>query len=118
MTVLKGVNLTLSFLMELVAVAVFGVWGFQITENGLLRVILGLGAPLLMIVVWGLWMAPRSTRRLQDPAHLVVELVIFGLAVLALFSLNRADLALVMAAAAVINIGLTFPLHQRPSAAA
>jgi hypothetical protein len=114
-SLISGLNLTVSFLLELVALVVFGVWGSQVGEGTLMKVILGLGAPLLMIVFWGAWMAPRSPRRLQDPWHLVFEILIFGAAVLALLHINRPDLGLILAVVIILNIGLSFPLHQRPT---
>jgi hypothetical protein len=114
MAILKGINLTLSFLLELVALAIFGVWGFTIGDSTLVKILLGVGAPVLMIVVWGMFMAPRSARRLQDPWHLIFEIVIYGLAGLALLSLARTDLALVWGVVVILNILLSFLLKQRP----
>ena len=114
MAILKGINLTLSFLLELVALVIFGVWGFTIGETTLVKILLGVGAPALMIVFWGVLMAPKSTRRLRDPWHLLFEIVIFGAAGLALLSIGRNDLALVWGVVVVINIMLSFLLGQRP----
>ena len=36
-------------------------------------------APLLVVVVWGAWVAPKAGRRLADPGRLMVEVVLFGL---------------------------------------
>ncbi len=54
--------------------------------------------------------------RLRDLWYLLMEIVIFGLAVLALLRLDRPDLTLILALMVIINIGLTFPLKQRPQA--
>jgi hypothetical protein len=114
MAILKGINLTLSFLLELVALAIFGVWGFTIGNSTPIKILLGIGAPALMIVFWGVFMAPRSARRLQDPWHLLFEIVIYGLAGLALLNLARTDLAIVWGVVVILNILLSFLLKQRP----
>lgn len=115
MSVLKGLNLTLSFLLELVALVIFGAWGFTIGESTLIKILLGIGTPLLMIVFWGVYMAPKSARRLQDPWHLLFEIVIFGATGLALLSIERTDLAIVWGIVVVVNLLLSFPLKQRPN---
>jgi hypothetical protein len=111
---LKTLNLTVTFLLELVALVVFTAWGFQIAQDWPLKIVLGLGAPALMIVFWARFMAPRSPGRLQDPWHLLFEIVIFGLAVLALLSIGRSDFAVILAIVIILSIGLSFPLKQRP----
>jgi uncharacterized protein YhhL (DUF1145 family) len=45
------------------------------------------------------------------------EIVIFGAAGLALFSIGRSDLAIVWGVVVVLNIVLSFPLGQRPQIA-
>jgi hypothetical protein len=35
---------------------------------------------VLAALVWGRWVAPRATRRLEDPARLGVEVVLFAVA--------------------------------------
>lgn len=114
MALLKGLNLTLSFLLELAALAIFGAWGFTIGETTLIKILLGIGAPALMIAFWSVYMAPKSARRLHDPWHLLFEIVIFGAAGLALLSIGRSDLAIVWGVIVIVNILLSFPLKQRP----
>jgi Protein of unknown function (DUF2568) len=41
------------------------------------RVILAIGLPAMLIVIWAVVMAPTARRRLPDPARLVAELVLF-----------------------------------------
>lgn len=115
MSILKGLNLTVAFLAELVALAIFAAWGFTIGETTLVKLLLGIGAPALMIVFWAVYMAPRSARRLQDPWHLLFEIVIYGAALLALLSLGRTDLALVWGVVIAIHTLLSFLLGQRPN---
>ncbi|UDY34521.1 YrdB family protein [Dermatobacter hominis] len=33
--------------------------------------------PVLVAVVWGLWIAPKASHQLPDPARLVVEIILF-----------------------------------------
>ena len=104
---MKPLNLGLRFVLELCLLVALGVWGFS--EN----VVLGIAAPLAAAVVWGLWIAPKASRRLRDPARLVVELVLFGAAGAALAAADHALAAAVFLAAVVLSEGLMLAWRQR-----
>jgi len=112
--ILKGINLTAAFLIELVALVIFGAWGFTIGESVPVKILLGIGAAALMIAFWAMYMAPKAKQRLRDPWHLLFEIVIFGAALLALLNIGRSDLALIWGVIVAINILLSFLLKQRP----
>lgn len=106
MTALRGANDVLAFVLELAALAALGVWGFTLEAPWPLRLVFGLGAPLLMIVAWGLLLAPRAARRLVMPWLLVAKLVVFGLATAALAAAGHASLAIVFGVLVLLNLGL------------
>ena len=107
-TVLKPINLALTFFLELAMLAAFGYWGFQIGEAGLAKAGLGIGIPLLVAVMWGIFMAPSSSRRLQGAAHLALKLALFGLAVAALIVAGNRALGIVFGVVFVINTILLY----------
>jgi hypothetical protein len=53
-------NLTVAFLLELCALAALGYWGFRTASGPAAKAALGIGAPLLAAVLWGLFAAPRA----------------------------------------------------------
>lgn len=57
------VALAVRFLLELGALAALAYWGYR-TGTGFARYALALGAPLAAAVVWGVLVAPKSSRRL------------------------------------------------------
>jgi hypothetical protein len=75
--------------------------GFQTRGSRWLRITLAVGAPLLAAVVWILFGAPGAQFELHDPLHLVLEVLFFGGAVLALLAAGRGTSALVFGALAV-----------------
>jgi hypothetical protein len=81
---LRSVNLGVRLLCELALLVALAVWGVHAGSGLASELVLGLGAPLLAAVVWGLWVAPASRRRLTDPARLVVEVLLFAAGVVAL----------------------------------
>jgi len=100
---LKSVNLGVAFLLELCMLAALFYWGFQTGSTLFLRIVLGIGAPLLASVIWGMLMAPRSPRRLTGATYLLLKLIIFGLDVIGLAIAGQPALALIFAIIAVIN---------------
>ncbi|WP_329108514.1 YrdB family protein [Micromonospora sp. NBC_01699] len=72
-------NLCLRFLLELCALVAlaYGGWlagGPQLWQRLLLAVLF----PVAAALIWGRWVAPRSDRKLADPARLIPEWVVFG----------------------------------------
>ena len=53
--------------------------------------------PVAAAVTWGRWVAPRATRRLEDPARLGVELVVFGVTAAGLVYVGSWAAAVVLA---------------------
>ncbi len=113
MTAFKYLNLAVRFILELCALAALGYWGFNTSDNIAVGFALGLGAPLVAGVVWGLYVAPKARNRLPDPFRLLLEIMVFAAAAAALVAANRAELAAVFAIAAAISIALMFLWGQR-----
>ena len=102
----KQVNLALRFLVELCMLAAFAYWGSRTGHSALLNVVLAIAAPLAAATVWGIWMAPKSQRRLPESRRVVLEVVLFGLAVAALLDAEATGAAIAFAALAVANTTL------------
>jgi hypothetical protein len=80
-----------------------GAWGF----------VLGIGVPVLAATIWGLALAPKSERRVSDPARLAFEVLLFGAAAAALVAAGRAVLGIAFGLLVLVHLALTFPLGQR-----
>lgn len=103
MAIIKAANLALRFLLELCILTVLGYWGFQAGHGWLVKIILGLSSPLLVAVVWGTFIAPKAAMKLGEPWLLMLELVIFGLAIAALYFTGHPTLAWALGLVYVIN---------------
>ena len=103
LTLAKSANLLVRFLLELLALGALCYWGFTSVENIVARVILGVGAPLLAAVVWGLFVAPKAAIPLNMPLRLVPEILVFGSAVLALFDTGHPVLGISLLIIATVN---------------
>jgi hypothetical protein len=76
-TVWVWLVLALALLSELALLAGVGWLGALLGGGGRLSVLLAVVGVVAVATLWGLLMAPRSSRRLRDPARLLVELVLF-----------------------------------------
>jgi hypothetical protein len=103
MEILKWANMGLSFLLELGMLAALGFWGFKTGQGWGMRILLGLGAPLLAGVIWGLFAAPKAQKRLQGLALTGLEIALLGAGVAALSAAGQFRLAWIYAVLLVIN---------------
>jgi len=91
---LKNANLALRFGLELTALAIAAWWGAT-TGSGGWEWILAVVAPLVVIVVWGWFVAPRRKYDLPRPARLAVETLVWLAATAALVAVGQPVLAVV-----------------------
>jgi hypothetical protein len=106
LTGLKMANLGARFVLELCALAAMSYWGARTGQGPLMKIGLGVGAPLLGAVAWGLLASPRALVKLSFPAWLGFEAVFFGLAVAGLAAAGRPALAWALGVALVLNAAL------------
>jgi Protein of unknown function (DUF2568) len=108
---MRAANLALKFLVELAAFAAFAVWGAA-AGDGIWSVVLGIAAPAVAIVLWAIFAAPKSERRLGGAARVPFELGVFGLAAVGLAVADHVTLAIVFAVVAAVNAALLFAFGQ------
>jgi Protein of unknown function (DUF2568) len=108
---MKSANLAVKFLLELAAFAAFAYWGAR-AGSGATAVVLAIVAPAAAVVVWGVFAAPRSGRRLPLTARAPLELGVFALAGAALAAAGSVVLAVVFGGVAVLNAVLLSVFHQ------
>ena len=112
MSIAKSANLALSFLLELCMLAALGYWGFVTGSGPVVQGLLCTGLPIGVAALWGVWLAPASPRRLSGPAHLAAELILFGLAIAALFAAGQALWGALFLAVYAINVSLRLLWRQ------
>ena len=112
LTTIKTANLALRFLLELCILAAFCDWGFQTGSGLIAKIGLGIGVPILAAIFWGTFMAPKAAVQVQDPLRLVLEVVIFGLAAVALYAAGHSSLAWALGLIFVINRALMYVWAQ------
>jgi hypothetical protein len=79
-------NLGLRFFLELAALAAMGWWGWHSGGSTPGRLALAIVLPLVVAVVWGVFIAPKAKVKVSRPVWYGLQVVIFGAAALALAS--------------------------------
>ena len=110
--VIKGANLALRFLLELCALGALGYWGFKTGSGTIPKIGLGIGAPLAAAILWGVFVSPQAPITLPGVLVLVLQALVFGLAVAALIATGHRALALVFLVIVVINAILMYAWGQ------
>ena len=103
MDALKLLNLALRFLLELCMLAAVGYWGFKTQSTWVLKILFGIGLPLLIAILWGTFLAPKATRPLHGASFLTLELVLFSSGAFALFAAGKPTLGWAYTIAVIVN---------------
>ncbi len=103
MEILKTLNLGVRFLLELCMLVAVAYWGFNAESGWALKIIFGIGLPILLIVIWSLLLAPKAAYRLGGVPLTLLSLILLGSGAVALFVAGRAGLGWVYAIILVVN---------------
>jgi hypothetical protein len=89
-----------------------GYWGFATQDNWLLKLLFGLGIPLVMAALWGIFRVQNDGGRpvveVPPQIRLLLEAAFFGLAISLLYAAGLPTFALGLLAAVVINYGIDY----------
>jgi hypothetical protein len=110
---LAAANLLLRFVLELIAVVIYGVWAYTVAPpDGALRLIITALVVVAVIIGWALLLAPSSRRsRLSRPQKDLVGTLVLLVAALLLWSIGHTSLAGLYATFVVVNAVLLFALR-------
>ena len=100
---LKVINIAIRFLLELCLLIAIGYWGFKTSSGWFLKILLGIGTPVFVAVIWGLFVSPKATFHLNIFQQLGLEAILFGSGVAMLYSTKDYFLAWSFATIVVIN---------------
>jgi uncharacterized protein DUF2568 len=117
METLKSLNLAAAFVLELGMLAAYIYWGFHLDANIFYQIIAGVGVPLVVTILWGVWLAPNADLRLGTWWLIVLKTTLFGLATLALMISGQPDMGLVLLVAYAVSetLGLIWKQEEAAS---
>lgn len=107
---MAAVNLALRFLLELCGIAALAIWGWSAADSLPVRLLAAVGAPLLLIAVWALAIAPGATNPIPQTARMVIGSGLLLVAAGGLALAGHQALAAVFALVIVANTALLLVL--------
>ncbi len=111
MVALKRINLALRGIMEFGIVAAFGYWGFKTGANLMIKILLAISAPMLIFGFWGL-VDFRNAGKMAERLRLIQELIISGLAAVALYITGQHALGWTLALISIVHHTLVYLLGE------
>ena len=90
----------IAFVCEIFAFASLAIWGFAMWPFPW-NIVVGIGAPVVAILVWALFVSPRAVLAVHPFVRAVVELLVYVSATLAWWSMGLTWVGLVFAVVAV-----------------
>ena len=109
---IKGANLALRFLLELFALGALSYWGFKTGGGTIAKISLGVGAPLVAAVMWGVFVSPRAPVQLPVLLSLILQALVFGSAASGLVVTGHRTVAVMFLMIVVINALLMHAWQQ------
>lgn len=106
---MKPIVFGVFFLLELAAMIAFGYWGYQFEVAVVIKIILALAVPLVVIIVWGMYLAPKASRPIFSfPTRSALKLVVFVLASAALYAVGQHMYGILFFVISVFIVGTVF----------
>jgi hypothetical protein len=90
----------LAFVCELFAFVTLAIWGFAMWPFPW-NIVAGIGAPLIAILIWALFVSPRAVLAVHPFVRAVVELLVYLSATLAWWSMGFTWVGVIFGAVAV-----------------
>jgi hypothetical protein len=98
------VNEGAAFLIELLALAALAWWGAETGSGLFVHLLLGIGAPLVAAVVWGLFASPKARVKLPLAGVLAVKGLVFAVTLICVDLIGHRTLAVLFGVIAAANL--------------
>ena len=107
----EALNLTLRAILEVGVVVGLGYWGFTVHASSVIKVVLGIGVPVLLFGFWGT-IDFRQARH-GEQLRLTQELAVSALAAIALYAAGQMALAVGLAVLSITYHALVYLSGER-----
>jgi hypothetical protein len=106
------INDAIRFLLELAGIAAAAYWGYRTAGEGPPGVALAVVASGILIVFWGLVVAPRAVNPIAPTARVLIGSTALLLTAAGLYVAGQTTFALVFAALIIVNTALFLTLSR------
>lgn len=110
--ILRGASLAVALLVEVALLAALVIAAARLDAPVPVRVLAAVALPAAVVVVWGVFFAPKASRRLSSGPRMVLECVLFGVGVVALAVSGLPALAVVFAVVVAASLVGRIALRQ------
>ena len=110
---MRNLNAGFRFILELLVLLALLLFGLGASDDLLIALPVAIVLVGIVVAIWGLFVAPKATHRLEDPARLAVELGVWFVGVLAFGFAVSWVVAILFGLAVLTSIALMFLLGQR-----
>lgn len=104
--ILKSINITLRFVLEISSLILIGYGGFIFGKGNIQKIILMFISPLLISIVWALFGAPKAPYKLPVIMRSLLIIVIYIMVSFCLVYLGKRGTAIMFIIIAILNSGL------------
>lgn len=105
--------LLLVFLSEVAAIIAYSYWGFQFHSSAVIKWVLGIGIPVVVVVIWGLFLAPKASMEIPNVLRIIMKVMVFGFAAAGVYSAGRPRLALWFGLCVLLSHGMDYLLTEK-----
>ena len=74
METIKLLNEAIRFLLEMCILIILGYWGFKMGNSTFMKILLGIGSPVLFAVVWGIFLRQNQPPGYRNPGCFSLKL--------------------------------------------
>ena len=69
MMVVQYAIISIFFLLEIAMLVSFMYWGFHLDTSLLVKILFGIGTPILVAIIWGTFIAPKASIPVSVPSE-------------------------------------------------
>lgn len=111
MIIVQYVVISIFFLLELATLASLMYWGFHLDKGTLMKMVFGIGTPILVAMIWGTFIAPKASIPVPVSLRIILQVLIFGSAATALYFSGKRILATVFAVVVLVEMVLMYGME-------
>ena len=111
MYVFQYAIISIFFLLEIAMLVSFMYWGFHLDASLFVKILFGVGAPILVAVIWGTFIAPKASIPVSVPIRILLQIILFSSAAMALYFSEKGTLAIIFGTVVLIEMILMYLLN-------
>ncbi|MDH7461391.1 YrdB family protein [Chitinophagaceae bacterium 26-R-25] len=101
--ILKTINQAVTFLLEIAMLVAYGYYGMSLPWTFFPRLLFAIFLVAVVIVLWGIFAAPKSARRLKMPFLTIFRTSVFLISAFLLFQAGQKNMAILLVGLTIVT---------------